>query len=251
MKIMRRIIRTELDGKTRSFLEKRQERVNSGELVQKAWETARPTKALKRVFNALTEMAGKRSRCFYCEDSRGAEIEHFWPKSVYAARVFDWLNLLLVCSGCNRLKGAQFPLDALDKPLLIDPTSDNPWDHLFFEPKTGMLVARWDAETDSPDPKGLATTDPALLPLNIESITEGRRRVVRRLMRAVGGYLSESAYPGRRTEALRILKEAISDNDDYGLTPWFFRQNGQGSEPFRSLRKKDPDAWTEILRLVA
>lgn len=249
-KIMRHIKRIELDRRSESYLRKKQREIDDGKSVQQTWQNARKTKTMAGVFNVLCKMCGKRERCYYCEDYRGTDIEHFRPKDKYEGQVFAWKNMLLACAGCNRLKGTQFPVDEYGNPLLIDPTYDDSWNHLFFEHKTGILVARWDIEKDTFDPKGEKTTDPATLPLNIESLTEGRLRTFRRLTRAVKSYLSESSDPDKKTDALNIFLEAVSDNDDYGLTHWFFKWEGQKILPFCVLKKEDPDAWNKINKAI-
>src|SRR5712691_1512173 len=119
---MRKITREPIDRRTTAYLTKRQDRVNKGEVGDPAWKSARQTQTMQRVFHTLVSMAGKRVRCMYCEDSRGTDIDHYWPKADYPIKVFRWENMLLACSGCNRSKGRKFPLDKHGDPLLIDPT---------------------------------------------------------------------------------------------------------------------------------
>ena len=133
------------------------------------------------VSGILGEMAGSRQRCMYCEDSRGTQIDHFWPIARYKERTFIWDNMLLVCSACNQKKGDRFDLDASGKPLLIDPTAEEPWDFLYFDSGTGMITARYHPLSGAADPKGKHTTNPWVLPLNIEVITESRKRIHRNL----------------------------------------------------------------------
>lgn len=99
-------------------------------------------KAFREIRKALETMASGRSRCMYCEDSLGTDIDHFWPKGNYPNRAFQWANYLLACSHCNsNQKRNLFPLDATGTPLLIDPTAEDPRDHLTFSPSTGRYVA--------------------------------------------------------------------------------------------------------------
>lgn len=107
-------------------------------------------------------------------------------------------------------------------------------------------MARWGLQRDAPDPKGVATTDETILPLNVEAVTEGRRRVVRRLVRAVQSYLSEAAEPAERENAFDNLQRALSDNDDYGLIHWFLMRDGQHDEPFKTLREQYPTIWERL-----
>ena len=79
----------------------------------------------------LSEMAAGRERCMYCGDNQGTDIDHFEPINRHPMRAFDWTNHVLACSLCNsHLKGAEFPLDEGGKPLLIDPTAEDPTPHL-------------------------------------------------------------------------------------------------------------------------
>lgn len=123
----------------------------------RVWGNARRSKAVRVAEATLQEMAGHTERCMYCEDSHGSDIEHFWPKSSYPERMFVWRNLLLCCAECGRLKGQQFPLDETNNPLLLDPTSENPWQHLDFDPETGNIVPRFDVEQNAFSRKGDST----------------------------------------------------------------------------------------------
>lgn len=106
------------------------------------WDT-KPKPLFEIVRATLKEMASGRVRCMYCEDNRGTDIEHFWPKADYPERAFTWANYLLACSHCNsNLKREQFPLDEHGAPLLIDPSVDEPTDHLQLSLKTGLFAYR-------------------------------------------------------------------------------------------------------------
>ena len=106
----------------------------------------------------LKQMVEPLERCMYCEDSRGVDIEHFRPKQAYPLSTFDWWNLLLACSYCNsNAKRTQFPVSAQGQPLLIDPTRDDPSQHLAFSPTTGQFVARTERGARSIEVFGLNT----------------------------------------------------------------------------------------------
>lgn len=168
---MRKLIRGDLSGRCRDYLTRKQVEVDSGKEVERLWNRSRKTKTMGKVFEALSQMTGIRCRCMYCEDSRGTTIEHFRPKSKYPERSFVWPNLLLLCQGCQSHKGDRFVLDANGDALLIDPTIEDPWDFLFFDSRTGIVVGRFPPNGDLPDPKGTHTTLPKTLPLNIEAVT--------------------------------------------------------------------------------
>lgn len=142
---MRRLSRTTLSVRTLKALSRVSDRVNSAQnpklQAAKSWDS-KPAVAFGTVRQALEAMASGRSRCMYCEDSYGTDIDHFWPKADYPARAFIWENYLLACSHCNsNLKRKLFPLDASGLPLLIDPTVENPERHLSLLPSTGEFIA--------------------------------------------------------------------------------------------------------------
>ena len=150
-----------------------------------------------------------------------------------------------VCTGCNRLKGNRFAVDNRNRPLLIDPTIENPCDFLYFDALTGNITAKYDSSTGKPSRKGIHTVDPTVLPLNIEPVTEGRQRTRRNLVRAVNHFLHRT-----KSSPLPVLQgeviEAIQDNDDYGLAHWYFQRDGESEEPFRTLRIAHPSVWQNI-----
>ena len=70
-------------------------------------------------------------RCMYCGDNQGDAIDHFEPIAQAPLRTFDWHNHFLACSHCNsHQKRDLFPRAANGTPLLIDPTAEDPYEHL-------------------------------------------------------------------------------------------------------------------------
>jgi len=241
---MRRICRETLPKPTASYLNRKQSEIDRGADPRGKWKNARTTKTMKRVAGILARMSGKRSRCMFCGDSRGMDIEHFWPVVPYKDRTFLWENLLWACSECNRKKGNRFDLDPAGRPLLIDPTAEDPWDFLFFDAHTGIIKAKCDPDTGAFSPKGKYTTDSKNLPINIEAVTEGRQRTARSLRRAVRAFLDKA--PADCDGAKSDLLQVIRDNDDYGLIAWYFVREGGREEPFRSMKQTYPSVWNEI-----
>lgn len=103
------------------------------------WKAAKP--ARRHIKGLLERMAPGRIRCMYCLDSRGTDIDHFEPKARTPLRTFCWDNHLLACSHCNsNEKRDRFPCDpSTGACLLIDPTVDDPADHLKLLPRSGEL----------------------------------------------------------------------------------------------------------------
>lgn len=92
----------------------------------------------KHVKTLLESMAHGAVRCMYCDDSRGTDIDHFQPLAVAPLRAFAWDNHLLACSFCNsNAKRDEYPVDADGVCLLVDPTAEDPGDHLFLMLRSG------------------------------------------------------------------------------------------------------------------
>lgn len=150
---MHRVFRLDLSNRTMQKLTEEQhaadQRYQNGTLnVEAEWKRARRNKPLREAFTVLRVMAGERERCMYCSDSYGTDIDHFWPKSRYPQYMFRWSNLLLCCSECNEIKGSKFHLEN-GEPTLIDPSVDEPWEFLDFDPDTGNIVARYNPDTNT------------------------------------------------------------------------------------------------------
>ena len=87
----------------------------------------------------LRTMAPGRERCMYCGDNQGTDVDHFEPLAVNPPRAFDWLNHLLACSFCNsHQKRDVFPRDRGGAAMLIDPTVDDPFEHLLLTLTLGV-----------------------------------------------------------------------------------------------------------------
>ncbi|MFG5409233.1 hypothetical protein ABXN37_15410 [Piscinibacter sakaiensis] len=225
-----------LPARAHGYLETRRLATAGPIAVDRAWKRARRTQALGEVVRTLRSMAGPLERCMYCVDSHGSDIEHFWPKASYAERAFEWANLLLCCTECGRLKGDRFPLLPGGQAALVDPSAEDPWDHLDFDPDTGNLTARYDAASAAPSARGAATVK--LLQLDRrEAMTEGCRRTYRRLADRVRQALAASEVIDAEQLASDLLRL-----DDHGLLGWCFGPIGSTLEPFLELRRRDPEA---------
>ena len=247
---MRRLLRPELDAALAGHLNRLQKSANEGADVETLWKAERRKPSMIRIARVLGTVTGPRERCMYCEDSRGTDIEHFWPRQ-YRHRVFQWLNMLWVCTGCNRCKGNRFPCDASGAPLLIDPTAEDPWDYLFYDPQTDEITARWDRATGEENPKGRNTVA-LLATLRHQAITESRRRTRRSLQRTIRVFLHRiKVEEDDRPTCIEAFLEEISDFRDHGLAQWFFLREGREEPPFTDLRRELPDVWARITKLLA
>jgi uncharacterized protein (TIGR02646 family) len=200
---------------------------------------------MKLVYDQLVTMAGQRGRCMFCIDSRGVEIDHFWPKAHYPDRAFLWKNMILVCGACNRGKSDHFEVDANGSPMLIDPTDEEPWDHLYYDSRTGIITARF-MPTGEPEPRGVYTVECSNLPLNIEQVTEGRLRTQRNIERCVDRFLESMSPEGAHDPREQELFQCLQDNDDYGLRTWFLFREGRNGRRFEELRTRFPSTWATL-----
>ncbi|MBV1849046.1 hypothetical protein KUA19_02775 [Catellatospora sp. NEAU-YM18] len=160
------------------------------------WRRAQPRQSLR---DLLLDAAPGISRCMYCGDNQGTDIDHHEPLSRNPLRTFDWLNHLLACSFCNSHgKGDQFPVDGRGQSLLIDPTVDDPADHLAL----ALSVGEYRPRTD----KGHHTI--AVLRLNRAVLVEGRQQARRVIELALPGWHDAMRLgdPRRMNECLLTIR---------------------------------------------
>lgn len=244
---MRRIQRAALPKVAQSYLSKRQLAANdkhkNGDLnIERDWKSARQTKPLKAVVATLQAMMGPRQRCMYCLDSHGADIEHFRPKAVYPKRMYEWPNLLLCCTECGRFKGNKFPMSGR-QALLIDPTREDPWKHLDFDPVTGNISARFDLPLNDWSAKGTATVDVLKLDRR-EALSAGYLKTLRHLSDIV-----ERALLGGAIAAPALMTE-LNNADDHGLLAWCLSDRGQAIRPFNALQHQHPAVWRQCRKAM-
>lgn len=244
---MRSIQRRALPANAAQYLARRQahadqHRAAAGFASDDHWKSSRQTIAMTLVLQTLHTMTGPRRRCMYCMDSEGGDIEHFRPKARYPERMYQWPNMLLCCTLCGRLKGGTFPLSR-GRPLLVDPTQGNPWEHMDFDPVTGNLSARFDLARNAWSPKGLATV--GLLQLDRrEAVARGYLLTLRRLSESV-----HAAVASDVVDAAGLIDELLGD-DDHGLLGWCFSSRGAQHVPFRDLCELHPVAWRHCQRTL-
>ncbi|MDO7896889.1 AAA family ATPase [Pseudomonas citrulli] len=126
-------------------------------------------------------LAAFQEKCGYCEKDIGPfefEVHHHRPilnakdrmgysgtpsPDHYAWYAYEWANLVLACPVCARYKSSQFPtqyervapftplaLADQERPVLIDPSSDDPFEHLAFNVE-GFCVGRNDRGKETVD----------------------------------------------------------------------------------------------------
>jgi 5-methylcytosine-specific restriction endonuclease McrA len=231
---MRRIHRGTIPQASRLAMMKRAHSCTNTTTARAQWKAFRPLAACRPVVDELTRMAGTRNRCFYCSDSRAADIDHYVPITVDYQLTFAWNNLLWVCPECNRRKSARFPTED-GEPQLIDPTKVDPWYYFTLATKTGWVAPRFRGEIE--DIFGRETLA-VLDTLNFEVVAEGRAEVIHRLRTAAE--LAASA-PDRAAAAGDLWREV--DYDERGVSAWFALWDGQKEQPFDSIKQTRPMIW--------
>jgi uncharacterized protein (TIGR02646 family) len=201
---MRFLQRKALAPATEAFLSERTAEVKrrrtprtKKEHAAKLWGQRRSKEAaaaFKDVQKKLASMGSGLERCMYCEDSKGTDIEHFWPKAAYPERAFLWANYLWACSHCNsNEKREQFPLDAKNQPLLINPTEDDPLNHLLLITETG--------DFDGLSEKGIESM--RVFGLNRRELSHGRQNAWPVLLELILRFAQRRAV-GDRAKAEKI-----------------------------------------------
>lgn len=239
---MRRVFRRELSVAAAEYLDKQQTAADRafrrGILnAVKAWASLTRSMHIRALRRLLGQMAGPGERCMYCVDSHGSDIDHFWPKTPYPQHMFRWPNLLLCCTECGRFKGTKFPRQDNGQPLLIDPSTENPWDHLDFDPISGRLTARYRLDLGDYSPMGVQTVQ--VLRLDREHLEGQYRKTYRRLCRVLEDFEEKPDGAGQD------LAEALKRADDHGLLGWWIGGSGAEDPPLARFRKHGPDLWRE------
>jgi uncharacterized protein (TIGR02646 family) len=93
------------------------------------------------------------AKCAYCESRmlhvQYPHVEHYRPKgrAEFLRYLFAWDNWLLSCGRCNDSKWLHFPMCDGGVPCLLDPTADNPDEHIGFAREHVAGLTRRGAET--------------------------------------------------------------------------------------------------------
>ena len=242
---MKRLRRPALPAKAVTYLANKQLAVNANpQDADRIWQVARPTKTIEGVVEILRSMFGASARCFFCNDSRACDIDHFAPKATYKTRVFKWTNFLYICAICNRKKGRLFPVDGSGRPTLINPVKTNPWDHIHFDSTTGLLVPKVLVD-GSEDVLGRSTLYDVLDCLNFEAIAYNRRLYSLRLQRRVSEFIDRPTPYHRQ-----VIEDEVVGENAFGLATWFFLYAGQFQEPYVSFRAAHPTVFQEMADAV-
>ncbi|MBE7158551.1 MAG: hypothetical protein INR62_09000 [Rhodospirillales bacterium] len=140
------------------------------------------------------------------------------------------------------MKGNQFPMQGR-RTLLIDPTREDPWKSLDFDPVTGNICARFDAVTQSWSNKGEKTVEVLQLDKR-EALAAGYLKTWRRLSEAVQEAL------GQIEPNPEVLITKLQAADDHHLLSWCFGDRGSACEPLSTLRRQHPALWARCVQAL-
>lgn len=186
-------------------------------------------KSLKKLDNRWYEELLKRfnHKCAYCETSVFHEhdvVNHFRPingvkndyttlKDHYLWLAYEWSNYYVTCSRCESRKRNFFPTERnhadfggsvrYEKPLLVDPCSNNPGEHLIIE-FTGRAFPKTD--------EGSTTIE--LLKLNDEFLIKSRYKAMENLLVLVENFIRQG-YPNEHFS--EIIQEEFHPKAEYIL----------------------------------
>lgn len=126
---------------------------------------------------------------------------------------------------------------------MIDPTREDPWKHLDFDPDTGNITARFDLALNDWSAKGMATV--AVFKLDRrEALSAGYLKTLRHLGEIVRRALRAGAI------AAPALMSELKNADDHGLLAWCLSDRGQATAPFGDLCQQHPAIWRQCRRAM-
>jgi uncharacterized protein (TIGR02646 family) len=147
-------------------------------------------------------------KCAYCEcnatEGGYMEVEHYKPKSLYPAAIFNWENLLPSCRHCNGIKGAHDTgLEPIINPYKIDPDDAFFYRRIQIKSKEGTYFE-------------MAKKTIEVCRLNDERLLQSRGKIMPKLERvsmaleeAIENY-DESNSDKEKQKYLRNIKESLS-----------------------------------------
>lgn len=204
--------------------------------VEREWRSFRGSAAGVDVVETLGRMSTL-DRCMYCLDSRACDVEHILPKSKSLEWVFDWKNLLWICSDCNRRKGSRLPAPNLgDEARVYDPCREQFWSLFMLDAETGFVAPRW-LDRDTQSPVAVATLD-LVTSVNLESVAERRRRASLRLSNRAEAVLEHGTSRVLHTGFMRDLR-----SDEQAIAEWFLNFEGRNDPIWTALRTNYPKLW--------
>lgn len=231
---------------------------------------------LYRSGQAVVSVAGEFGGCCaYCErligdkegiglyrpisvsENENSYAENYSSRSHYAWLAYEWKNLILICRRCEKERSDRFPLQngvrarymatldetrAIERPLLIDPSLDNPAIHIKYS-------ANGTCRSRNQSTRGEATI--ALFGLNDPFLVESRQLAIKQTLGdarksiLAGNFIWDFIFEGSHRGASRdVLIQAL-----VGLWPSKVSVNN-GNELVKSFTELVRSADSDARRLI-
>jgi uncharacterized protein (TIGR02646 family) len=200
--------------------------------AEKRFNAARRAKWFTELRKELRAMAGASHTCMYCDHNEPTDVEHFRPKSVFPDKTFSWMNMLWVCTTCNRLKLNSFPPSNCLGAELIDPVVDSVWDYFILD-EFGTLIKRWDVVLGAYNQRADSTCK--YIKIDREEVQTRRRKRMNNLKSAVASALGSYARNELSIGDLQNqLIEWLGEPFQADVADYYFRGPGRTERPFSS-----------------
>jgi uncharacterized protein (TIGR02646 family) len=100
----------------------------------------KPTDAKWRAFQPQLRQAFF-DICGYCEEYCKGDVDHFRPKSLFPARVYEWSNWILACHVCNQKKSESWPTGGYVHPCATS-VANCPEEHFEVDTLTAQILPK-------------------------------------------------------------------------------------------------------------
>lgn len=197
------------------------------------YNKARQAKWFEQVVKALHRWAGPGSRCMYCSGSESAEVEHYYPKSVFPHLAMTWGNFLWICGICNRAKGDRFPPTTEAGELIINPGDESVWEYFFID-EFGNLTPLWRSDLGMLEQR--ATITESILKLNRQALQEARQSRMHDLRQKVEDTLAlHSVGQLTQHEIIQRINKWRMQPFQPDVADYFLLGPGRREKPFKDL----------------
>ena len=106
----------------------------------------RPNDTRWREFRGELEQAFS-GLCGYCERPCRGEVDHFRPKSLFPASVYEWSNWIFACNECNSAKLDKWPDGGYIDPCTLSRNA-RPERFFTFDTLTGEMLPKADLSVE-------------------------------------------------------------------------------------------------------
>ena len=204
--------------------------------IDSAWESFRRSSVGRAVYRELSVIF--RSKCAFCERINAKTADHFYPRKRYPRQMFRWSNLLWCCAECNTAKGDYFPF-VKRRPLLIDPSREDPLDYFAWDLTTGAMV-----ESGDPISRHRARETRDRLKLDEGPLRDERRAQLKRVLYLLAEVVNQHVIPSETQE--RLAEEQHRSRPYLGIICFLFREPNAYRLLVDNARAKLPeiDTWT-------